>query len=212
MTTLTSDIIAYLYATLGLPLPFAIWPIPFAAPFWLIYAWSRHGERKVLFRGHSEDDADQGSWAVINYGSKLARIAAVAAAFITPPLFEGGGRLWLYAFGLLLMVAGASLRRYCFKSLGDFFTFQVAVPDTHQIIRHGIYKWVRHPSYTGGMLFNIGLGVAMTNLASILFLALTMSLVYVYRVRVEERALVKVHGAEYIEYMQQTKRFVPFVF
>jgi protein-S-isoprenylcysteine O-methyltransferase Ste14 len=212
MLSIITNFTDQLPSILSIPLPFTIWPIPFAAPFWLIYAWSRHGERKVLFRGQSEDNADQGSWAVINYGSKLARIAAVAVAFITPPWVEGVARLWLYGLGLLLMVAGASLRRHCFKSLGDFFTFQVTAPDTHQIIRHGIYKWVRHPSYTGGMLFNIGIGVAMTNIMSILFLTLTMIMVYIYRVIVEEKALIKAHGNEYTDYMQQTKRFVPFMF
>ena len=39
-----------------------------------------------------------------------------------------------------------------------------------------------------------------------------MVVMYLYRVRVEEQALLKVHQADYGLYMQQTKRFVPFVF
>jgi protein-S-isoprenylcysteine O-methyltransferase Ste14 len=215
MNNMISEFFSHLFTILVAPLPFVLWPIPFALPFWAVYAWSRRGERKVLVKGQAADAkavADHGSWRVIDYGSKAARLAALAVAFVTPPWVAGAERLWLYGLGLLAMLTGALIRRHCFKALGDYFTFEVKVTDRQTVIRHGLYRYVRHPSYTGGMLFNLGIGLALTNAFSTVFLGLGMALVYVYRVRVEEAALLRARGAEYGEYMRRTKRFIPFVF
>ena len=203
--------VAYLMSAVVWPLPLVFTPIPFAIPFWIIYVWSRQGERKVLCRQPVTERADRGSWKLIDYGSKAAKVAALLVACTTPAWGEGGSRIAIYAAGLLLMLSGASLRRHCFRTLGDHFTFQVAVPREHQIVTAGVYRWVRHPSYTGGMLFNVGIGIALTNWASALILAAGMAAVYIYRVHVEEQALVRAHGSAYTEYMRQTKRFIPFV-
>jgi protein-S-isoprenylcysteine O-methyltransferase Ste14 len=215
MISSLDNVYAYQTTTFHVPLPLVLWPIPFALPFWAIYLWTRFGERAILLRDGAGDgtriEDDRSSWAVINYGSKLAKAAALVAALTTPQWGEGQERFWIYGVGLLLMASGTSLRRYCFRLLGRYFTYQVTVDHTHAIVKAGIYRWVRHPSYTGGILYNVGIGVALTNKASALCLALGMMLVYVYRVHVEEAALLRVHGGSYKEYMQHTTRFIPFL-
>ena len=62
------------------------------------------------------------------------------------------------------------------------------------------------------MLFNLGLGLALTNWNSIAFIVVGMVVMYVYRVHVEEQALLEIHRGDYREYMQHTKRFVTFLF
>jgi protein-S-isoprenylcysteine O-methyltransferase Ste14 len=198
------------------PLPFALWPIPMAIPFWVIFLWARRRERQFLSRSQPLNDAaaglDKGSWPLINHGWRLVRLAAVVVAFLTPPLAEGATRNALFFFSLALMISGALLRQHCLKMLGDHFTYDVRVSEKSQIIKRGIYRWVRHPSYTGGMLFNLGLGLALTNWNSIAFIVVGMVVMYVYRVHVEEQALLQIHHGDYRKYMQHTKRFVPFLF
>jgi protein-S-isoprenylcysteine O-methyltransferase Ste14 len=58
----------------------------------------------------------------------------------------------------------------------------------------------------------LGIGLAMTNWASLLALLICAFFGHMCRVRVEEQALSQTLGQPYIEYMQQTKRFIPFVF
>jgi protein-S-isoprenylcysteine O-methyltransferase Ste14 len=208
------ELLAVLKAAVHVPLVFAFWPVPYALAFWAVYLWTRRGERQVLLRMDSAQqrrDKDAGSWQVIDYGSKAARVAALLVAFLTPPALEGTGRIALYAVGVATMVAGALLRRHCFRALGNNFTFQVTVSDKSSIVKHGAYRWVRHPSYTGGMLYNIGIGLALTNWLSVLLLAVGMATVYAYRVRIEEEALCRTHG-DYSDYMRHTKRFIPFIF
>ena len=47
---------------------------------------------------------------------------------------------------------------------------------------------------------------------SLLVLVLASTIVYGYRVSVEERALVETLGERYRAYVRRTHRFVPFVF
>jgi protein-S-isoprenylcysteine O-methyltransferase Ste14 len=209
-------ILEHLRSAVYWPLPLALWPIPTAVPFWAIFLWARSRERQILSQSQPINDSaanfDKGSWPIINHGWKLVRLAAVVAAFITPPVAEGAPRDALFLVSLALMIGGALLRQHCLKMLGDHFTYDVRVSEKSQIIKRGIYKWVRHPSYTGGMLFNLGLGLALTNWNSIVFIVAGMVVMYVYRVHVEEQALLQIHRGSYREYMQHTKRFVPFLF
>jgi protein-S-isoprenylcysteine O-methyltransferase Ste14 len=96
--------------------------------------------------------------------------------------------------------------------LGLYFTGNVKVVADQKVIQQGAYRWVRHPSYTGGMLMYLGTGLALTNWLSALILTALGAAGYAYRVRVEERALARTLGERYQDYMRRTKRFVPFVF
>src|ERR1700761_3529039 len=90
------------------PLPAMLWPWPLAIPFWAVFLWSRHAERKISVRDADfTPPEDRGSRLLIYYGLKPVRWAAVLAAFLTAPWVEGPERLWLYAAGLVAMIAGA---------------------------------------------------------------------------------------------------------
>lgn len=206
----------YLNAAIYWPLPLVFWPIPIGMPFWIIFLWARASERKILLPERLSNDPavdfDKGSWPLINHGWRLVRLAALVVAFITSPWADGIARDALYCSGLILMISGALLRQHCIRMLGDHFTYRVKVTDKSEIIQRGIYRWVRHPSYTGGMLYNLGIGLALTNWQSAVLVVVGMLVMYVYRVRVEESALLKMHKGNYSNYMQHTKRFVPYVF
>ena len=120
-------------------------------------------------------------------------------------------KMWFW-LGIGLLLLGSALRRHCFKMLGSYFTANVKVADDQTVIKEGAYRWVRHPSYTGGMLMYLGTGLALTNWLSVVVIVILGGLGYAYRVRVEERALASALGQSYREYMQRTKRFVPFIF
>jgi len=113
--------------------------------------------------------------------------------------------------GIAVLVAGSLLRRHCFRVLGRYFTGDVQVQRDQPVITGGAYRWVRHPSYTGGILMFTGIGLALANWVSLATLAFVAVFVYVYRVRAEERALVATLGEPYRQYMKTSKRFVPFV-
>jgi protein-S-isoprenylcysteine O-methyltransferase Ste14 len=80
--------------------------------------------------------------------------------------------------------------------------------DEHEgeMIVHGLYRWVRHPLYTAGLLF-----IWLTPVMSINLLALNIGLtVYlVIGAIIEERKLLQAFGPAYAEYQQETPMLVP---
>lgn len=120
------------------------------------------------------------------------------------------GRQPLFYFGIALMLIGMALRWYSIRVLGRSFTFTVVTRPDQQVVDAGPYRWVRHPSYTGGLLTILGVLVCLTN--PLAFLGLVPPLAgYAYRIRVEESALVRGLGEPYESYMRRTKRLVPFL-
>ena len=192
------------------PLPFT-WPV--LLPFWAAFAWAFAAEGPVARRdGLGGGTAtDKHSKRVILAAGAAATFLAFSAAFVLRQFSIATGRLALYATGIACLVAGGLLRRHCFRMLGDSFTYDVRVRAGQAVIERGAYQYVRHPSYAAGLLLFGGVGLALTNWLSLVVALLLPALAYVYRISVEERALVDTLGPAYALYMKRTKRLVPFV-
>ena len=121
-------------------------------------------------------------------------------------------RTLLFIFGILFIVLGVALRWFAIWTLGRYFTRDVAVSRDQEVIQTGPYRFVRHPSYSGTFLTMLGVGLAMTNWASLSCLLLCVFLGHFYRIKIEEEALIQSIGQPYVEYMHRTKRFVPLLF
>jgi len=117
-----------------------------------------------------------------------------------------GAFQWL---GLILMVAGAAFRQWALIHLGRFFSRTVQIESEHKVISTGPYRWIRHPAYTGMIAVYTGLSMAIGTWLGTLtaFVVVTASLLY--RIRVEEQALLTALGNEYREYRQQTWQLFP---
>ena len=66
--------------------------------------------------------------------------------------------------GTLLTLLGTLIRVASYRQLGRHFTFHLSIKKDHRLITDGPYSIVRHPSYSGGLLFFIG--AVMSQLAS----------------------------------------------
>jgi protein-S-isoprenylcysteine O-methyltransferase Ste14 len=216
VTQMMQSILSTIQQHLFLPLPFTVWPVPYFIPFWIIYLWNFLQERRLkqnaIRSGKDSNGLDRGSFQLILWSSRLSRVAGYSLAFLMPPWPLGNQRILLYFLGLMCMLSGALLRKKCFKLLGRSFTFSVTVPVSCIIVEDGMYRLVRHPSYTGGFMFILGLGLASTNLWSLVVLTIPAVIMFWYRVRVEERFLIDSLGSAYIDYMRRTKRFIPYIF
>jgi protein-S-isoprenylcysteine O-methyltransferase len=118
------------------------------------------------------------------------------------------GEGWRWA-GLALMAGGEALRIWAIGTLGRFFTPVVRTQAGQGVVRRGPYRLLRHPSYTGTFCTLVGVGLAVgCGGGADLLLALPLP-AYLYRIHVEERALLAALGAEYAAYMRATWRVVP---
>ncbi|EIW55737.1 ICMT-domain-containing protein [Trametes versicolor FP-101664 SS1] len=61
-----------------------------------------------------------------------------------------------YLLGAAIALIGGGVRVWAYRTLGRFFTWQLAVKSDHNLVTDGPYAWVRHPSYTGFVMAPIG--------------------------------------------------------
>jgi protein-S-isoprenylcysteine O-methyltransferase Ste14 len=139
-------------------------------------------------------------------------ILACALAAIWTAAAISWFRPQLTVAGAIVILLGAALRWWAILTLGRYFTFEVAVRSTQSVVQSGPYRFVRHPSYTGILIMLLGVGIALTNWASIVVMLAGGLIGLLYRVAVEERALVEALGQPYVDYMRHSKRFIPFVY
>jgi protein-S-isoprenylcysteine O-methyltransferase Ste14 len=121
-------------------------------------------------------------------------------------------RTALFLLGTLFVLLGVAWRWYAIWTLGRYFTRDVAVSADQQVVQSGPYRFIRHPAYSGTFLTMLGVGLAITNWASLAVLLICVFTGHFYRVKVEEKALIRTIGQPYIDYMQHTRRFIPLVF
>jgi len=188
-----------------------IYSSPYAWIFWIIFTLAYLPEFGLIggTRPQAGESVDRGSMLVIMIAAWLGY--PIAFSLGKSEHFHLSHEKFWFFLGLGLLVLGSLLRHYCRRVLGRFFTGNVKVQRDQTIIQSGPYQMVRHPSYTGGMLMHVGCGFALVNWMAVLVLFITTAASYLYRVHVEETALMAGLGDEYREYMRRTKRFVPYV-
>ena len=135
----------------------------------------------------------------------------IAACFV-PSLFVGAHWKAVFALGIAAWLGGIVFRMYSIRILGRFFTTDVAIAKGHRIVEQGPYRWLRHPSYLGGLLAQVGFGMTMTNWLAMLLPVCCLAAAYAYRIPIEEQALVRGLGSDYSDYMRRTWRLIPFVY
>jgi protein-S-isoprenylcysteine O-methyltransferase Ste14 len=113
--------------------------------------------------------------------------------------------------GLILFFAGSILRLAAVFELGHRFSGLVAIQPGHQLETDGLYRHVRHPSYSGLLVSMIGWALifrSSVGLISNIFLFLLL----VSRMADEEKFLEAHFGRAYQVYRQKTWRLLPFVY
>jgi protein-S-isoprenylcysteine O-methyltransferase Ste14 len=190
------------------PLPY-VWP--YALIFWTVFVWAFFPEFKIIRAARGGSSADAKSLQVIMVGMNVAFLGSFFLAWV-PALRITSYIVPTFWLGIALLISGSLLRRHCFRTLGESFTGDVRASSDQQIVTRGAYSILRHPSYTGGILMNAGVGIALGSWASALLMTAGSLAVYSYRIAVEERALLAAIGAPYREFMSTRKRLIPFVY
>lgn len=77
-----------------------------------------------------------------------------------------------------------------------------------EVISTGVFRIVRHPIYTGAILFYLGAFVMTMSIASAAFWVLIVGF-YITICRYEERILTEAFGNDYLEYKKKTGMLFP---
>lgn len=189
----------------------------YAILFWVTFSlwWIPEVVGTFLQRAKAGDRTkvqDRGSYLVLI----VLMFAGIGLAFLFADILPRATITWnqipVFFVGIVFMLAGVAFRWYAIRTLGRFFTRNVATHADQKVVQHGPYTLICHPAYAGTILTMLGLGLAMTNWVSMLVLVICNLVGHFYRIHVEEQLLMINLGQPYVAYMQHTKRFIPFVY
>jgi protein-S-isoprenylcysteine O-methyltransferase Ste14 len=114
------------------------------------------------------------------------------------------------AFGILIL--GLGVRAAAIVTLGGAFSVNVATRAGQRLQRSGLYSLVRHPSYLGLELILLAFALHARTWACFAVVLVPPTLAVLYRIHVEETALRLAFGADYEDYIRNTKRLIPGVY
>lgn len=180
----------------------------------LLYCWPA-SELLLAVTTHTRKSGgrlrDRGSlfvvWGTI-FGSMMAAGSmsswAPAAAFVIP--------YWLACAAMALMIAGLVVRWTAIVSLGKAFSVNVAIRDGQTLYRSGLYRFVRHPSYSGMLICFAAIAIVEQNWIAAAVVLLLPTAALIYRIHVEEKALHEAFGGQYADYSKATMRLIPGIY
>jgi protein-S-isoprenylcysteine O-methyltransferase Ste14 len=130
--------------------------------------------------------------------------------FITPSILLFHTSLITNLLACLVLITGfvimiVSIKNYDWKSF-----LGISEEHINSLMVAGLNKYVRHPLYSGTMLFIIGYFIWQPyckNLLLLLLIVIYLAIGILY----EERKLVKIYGAAYKDYQQKVKKMIPFI-
>lgn len=123
--------------------------------------------------------------------------------------YEGTPLLQL--IGILFALTAVPMGISVFTNIGKNITDTVETRKNHELITTGIYRHIRHPLYTTGFCFFVGLGLLSSNWLILLFSFVVLITLYV-RTFTEEKKLIEEFGNRYVDYMTATGKFLPKIF
>ena len=104
---------------------------------------SQRNERIILLRGGREHVPETYPWIVTLHTAWFA--AMLLEVFAGRRKFES----WLAAPSLVLFAAGQVLRLTAIRTLGWRWSTRIMTVPGRALVRHGIYRYIRHPNYLG---------------------------------------------------------------
>ena len=114
--------------------------------------------------------------------------------------------------GLVLMLAGFTVAFIGVFTLKRCYASTLVIREDHQLVTHGVYRFVRHPIYLAVLVICVG---ALPVYSSSLWGCVTMSALIplvLNRIRIEERLLTEHFGDAYRAYRAATSKLIPFIY
>ena len=142
-------------------------------------------------------------------------IFAMVAVLVLQPLLlpmlgfrtDQAWGLLVQGLGIFIILAALGLHIWSRAHLRHYYAERVEVQPEHKVIDTGPYRLIRHPVITS--FFGIALGLFLVNPALTTIAALLYTIWDFTRAAQQEEALLARTLPGYVEYAQQTPRFLP---
>jgi protein-S-isoprenylcysteine O-methyltransferase Ste14 len=154
---------------------------------------------------------DRGSLLILWVVIFLSITVCIWISEATPPNMFGGSHA-PRTTALIVLVIALAIRWSAILTLDRFFSSNVAILESQQLNQSGVYRSVRHPSYLGLSLVFVAIGLHSRNWLSLAIVVIPTTAAILYRIHVEESALIRAFGNDYVAYTKSTSRLIPGVF
>jgi protein-S-isoprenylcysteine O-methyltransferase Ste14 len=148
-------------------------------------------------------------WVVVQFGLMGAIAVAPPALGWLPslPAEWQSTTTWL---GLASGATGGVLAMAAVWKLGSSLTALPYPKENGQLTQHGVYRWVRHPIYTGVLFAALGWSLLRGSTPALL-LTLALGVLFDQKANREEQWLVQKYP-EYQHYQQQVRKLIPWLY
>ncbi|RAL47702.1 hypothetical protein DM860_012327 [Cuscuta australis] len=140
----------------------------------------------------------------------LCLIEYLVEAHFFPTMKE---QWWISNLGLGMVFTGEIIRKAAILTAGQSFTHLIKVKreESHKLVTHGVYRYIRHPSYCGFFIWSVGTQIMLCNPVSTVAFAGVVWRFFYERIPYEEFFLRQFFGAQYEDYAKGVPSGVPFV-
>ncbi len=114
------------------------------------------------------------------------------------------------ALAVLLVATGSGLVAAGFAAIGFAsagFLYEY-VESSEPIVARGVYRYIRHPLFLGGVIASVGAALVFSNRAALAGAAVNLLVLPAYK-RLEDRRLQGVFGEGYASYTRDVAAFIP---
>ena len=135
--------------------------------------------------------------------------------FIATPLLSFANYLlhpMAFSLGAICLGLNIWLFYRSHADLGANWSVTLQIRDEHQLVDSGVYRKIRHPMYTAIFLYAVAQTLLLANWVAGPACLIAFTLMYLFRVRPEEKIMLEKFGEKYSQYMKRTKRLVPGVY
>ncbi len=189
-------LIFYMRPTLRMSLSAALWIV--LTVYWTAAA------RKAASATRAESRESRRLHTSLLYASLLllfVPVPGLRARFV--PL-----RHAIVATGFMVQTASFLLAMWARKYLGRNWSGAISANVDHTLIRTGPYRLVRHPIYSGLIGMYVGTALVSGELHALIAVVMVVT-AYWRKIKMEERHLLTLFGAEYDDYRRRSWALIP---
>ncbi len=114
--------------------------------------------------------------------------------------------------GLVIYLLAALVVVMARVNLGKQATGILVVREDHELITSGLYKFLRHPMYSGSLLGIIGFAFVSQSIVISLISFILYFWIFKERLKYEESLLEEAFGEKYLKYKESSYRLIPFLY
>ena len=145
------------------------------------------------------------TWIAFSVTYPLLIFGSVGEYFLIP----GKINLWISGIGVGIVVVRIWLKWWAMFTLGEYWSVQIEVRESHKLVKEGPYRYLRHPAYLSNLMEYLGVPLianAYYTLIGVLVIYLPLNLI---RLHLEERELIRKFGEEYEDYRKEVPALLP---